>query len=113
MLTFRIHQNVTLPVCLALLICLHDRDSLRYLTFQPLLKCCDTSKVEAVRVPDVVMMIDVKMFSHSILCVLSLNSIPVLSKAVDCIVPGLSLVLSQDVGLSTHLAGRTIKVTLY
>ena len=104
-LTFRIHQDMTLPICLALLISLHYCDSLRCLTLQSLFESCYTREVEAVRVPDVVTMVNVKMFSHSILGILPLDGILVLSQAMDHVVPRLPVVIGQNVG---HFASDVI-----
>ena len=54
------------------------------------------------------MMIDVKMFRHSILCVLPLDCILVLSQAMDCVVPGLPVVFGHDVGGRALLAGDQV-----
>ena len=53
-------------------------------------------------------MIDVQVFCHSVLLVFPLNSILMLSQAMDRIVPGLAVVLGKDVGGGTLLAGDVI-----
>ena len=75
---------------------------------QPFLECSDTGVVKTVRLPDVVMVIDLQVLSHGVLAVLPLDGILMLTKAMDSIVPGLPVVLRQDVGGSAHLAGDQV-----
>ena len=106
MFTFRIHENVLLPVLLDPLISLHYRDPFRYLTLEPLLESGDARV--AVRIPNVAWMVDVQMLGHGILLVLPLNGVLMLPQAVDSVVPGLPVVLRKDVGHRTHLAGDVV-----
>ena len=64
-----------LPVLLDPLISLHYSDPFRYLTLESLLERSDTRVIKAVRVPNVVWMVDVQMLGHGILLVLPLNGI--------------------------------------
>ena len=53
-------------------------------------------------------MVDVQVLCHRILLVLPHDSVLVLTQAMDRVVPGLPVVLGQDVGLGTHLASDVI-----
>ena len=75
---------------------------------QSLLKCLDTRKIEAVRVPDILRMESVEMLCHSILLPLMYDVVLVLGQAVDSVKPTLALVLGQDVGGRADLAGNVI-----
>ena len=50
----------------------------------------------------------VSVLSHGILVVLPIDGVLMLSQAMDCIVPGLPVVLHQDVGGSAHLTGDVV-----
>ena len=51
---------------------------------------------------------NLQVLSHSVLLVLPLDRILVLAQAMDRIVPGLPVVLHQDVGGSAHLTGDVV-----
>ena len=98
MLALGIHQDMVFSVSLHLPVLLHDRHPLGNLSLESLLECRHARIDKAVRVPDVVRMVDIQVLGHGILFVLPRNCTLVLSEAVDNIVPGLPVIFGQDVG---------------
>ena len=87
-----------LSVCLYLPVLLHNSNSLRNLSLKSLFESRYAGILETVRVPDIVWMVDVQVFCHGVLLVLPHDSVLVLTKAMDRVVPGLPVVLGQHVG---------------
>ena len=97
MLALGIHQDMVFSVFLHLPVLLHDCHPLGNLSLESLLECCHARIDEAVRVSDVVRMVDVQVFGHGILLILPHDCALVLTEAVDSVVLGLPVLLGQDV----------------